>query len=55
MDRYPGTIHGAFFWDTAIANAGLWRSLWADVRSFNIRGKLASEVVQMQYACYERE
>ena len=55
MDRYPGTIHGTFFWDTAIASNGLWRSFWADARSFNIRGKPASEVVQRQYACYERQ
>ena len=53
MDRYPGTIHGTFFWDTAIASNELWRSFWADARSFNIRGKPASEIVMRQYACYE--
>ena len=54
MDRYPGTIHGTFFWDTNIASNELYQSFWADARSFNIRGKPASEVVQRQYACYER-
>ena len=53
MDRYPGTIHGTFLWDTAIASNELWRSFWADARSFNIRGKPASEIVMRQYACYE--
>ena len=54
MDRYPGTVHGTFFWDTNIASNELYQSFWADARSFNIRGKPASEVVQRQYACYER-
>ncbi len=53
MDRYPGTIHGTFFWDTNIASNELWRSFWADARSYSIRDKPASEVVQRQYACYE--
>ena len=54
MDRYPGTVHGTFFWDTNIASNELYQSFWADARSFNIRGKPAGEVVQRQYACYER-
>ena len=54
MDRYPGTVHGTFFWGTDIASNELYQSFWADARSFNIRGKPASEVVQRQYACYER-
>ena len=54
MRPYPGTVHGTFFWDTNIASNELYQSFWADARSFNIRGKPASEVVQRQYACYER-
>ena len=53
MDRYPGTIHGTFFWDTNTASDELWRSFWGDARSYNIRGKPASGVVRRQYACYE--
>lgn len=53
MDRYPGTIHGTFFWDTNTASDELWRGFWGDARSYSIRGKPASAVVRRQYACYE--
>ena len=53
MDRYPGTVHGTFFWDTNTASNELWASFWRDARSYSIRGKPASGVVRRQYACYE--
>ena len=54
MDRYPGTVHGAFFWDNWVASNELWRRSFAGSRNYSLRGKPASGVVRRQYGCYER-
>ena len=49
MDRYPGVIHGAFFWGNWIASDELWTREVEGRRGFDIRNKPAGEVVRAQY------
>ena len=50
MQRYPGVLKGAFFWDNWITTDELWQAHWARRRSFSIRDKPAEEVVRSAYA-----
>lgn len=54
MDRYPGAVYGAFFWDNWIGSNEQWRRFWSGHRNFDIRNKPAGNVVRGQYRCYER-
>ena len=49
-ERYPGIVNDAFFWDNWITTEELWLKWWAGRRNFDIRGKLAEEVVRTEYA-----
>ena len=49
MDRFPGVVHGAFFWDNGIASDELWTSEVEGRRGFDIRNKPAGEVVRARY------
>ena len=49
-ERYPGIMNGAFLWDNWITTEALWQEWWAGRRNFDIRGKLAEEVVRAEYA-----
>ena len=52
MDKYPGVLDGVFYWDNWIASDELWASSWANRRNFDIRGKLAEDVVRSAYEQY---
>ena len=52
MDRYPGVLNGAFFWDNWIASDHLWQD-FANTRCFSIRDKPAGEVVRAAYKVAE--
>ena len=39
MDRFPGVVHGAFFWENWIASDALWAREMEGRRGFNIRNK----------------
>ena len=54
MDRYPGLVYGAFFWDNWIASNEDWEQYWTADRNYDIRDKPAGEVVRAQYGCYKR-
>ena len=49
-ERYPGIVNGAFFWDNWIRTEARWQEWWAGRRNFDIRGKLAEDVVRAEYA-----
>ena len=49
MDRYPGLINGAFLWDVNMATEEKYKQTYAQMRTFNIRGKLAEDVVREHY------
>ena len=49
MNRYPGVVNGAFFWDNWMASDELWASYWAGRRSFAVRDKLSEETVRTAY------
>ncbi len=50
MDRYPGVVNGAFFWDNWMASDEDWAGHWAGRRQYALRGKLSEEVVRRTYA-----
>ena len=50
MDRHPGVVYGAFFWDNWIASDEHWQMFWAQRRSFSIRDKPAEKIVRSAYA-----
>lgn len=50
MDRNPGIVNGAFWWDNWIASDAMWAEYWAGRRTYAIRDKLAEEVVRSAYA-----
>ncbi|MFC1942433.1 hypothetical protein ACFLWU_04360 [Chloroflexota bacterium] len=50
MDRYPGLLSGAFLWDVMMDTEENYQAGFAKLRTMNIRGKLAEEVVQEHYA-----
>ena len=52
MDRHPGVVHGAFFWDNWIAGNEDWERYWTGERNYDIRNKPAGEVVRARYGCY---
>ena len=55
IDKYPGLLHGAFFWDNWIASDALWtEELLEDRRNFDVRNKPAGEVVRKAYDCYRQ-
>lgn len=49
MDRYPGLVYGAFFWDNWIAGNEDWRTRYGIYRTFSFRGKPAEEAVRARY------
>ena len=49
MDRHPGVVYGAFFWDNWIAGNQDWEQNWTAERNYDIRNKPAGEVVRTQY------
>ena len=49
MERFPGVVHGAFFWENLIASDALWARELEGRRHFEIRNKPAGEVVRAQY------
>ena len=49
MDKYPGLVYGAFFWDNEIASNEKWRTERAIFHSHSFRDKAAEEVVRAQY------
>ncbi len=49
MDRHPGVVHGAFFWDNWIASNEDWEQRWTAERNYDIRDKPAGEIVRAQY------
>ncbi|MFC2036336.1 hypothetical protein ACFLUJ_09535, partial [Chloroflexota bacterium] len=50
VDRHSGIVTGAFIWGLQMATDTQYQQSFANMRTFNIRGKLAEEVVQLQYA-----
>ena len=54
MDRHPGVLNGAFFWDNWIASDAVW-AYWAGQRTSSIRDKLAEEVVRSAYESYQQQ
>ena len=54
MGAHPGVIDGVFWWDNWMASDELWNEGWANLRNFDVRGKLAGEVIRMAYSFYER-
>ena len=49
MDKNPGFITGAFLWDVNMATEQQYQQTYAQMRTFNIRGKLAEDVVREHY------
>ena len=49
MDRFPGVVYGAFFWENWIASDELWARKIEGRRGTDIRNKPAGEVVRAQY------
>lgn len=49
MDRYAGSVYGAFFWDNWIADHETWSEHYAIHRTFSFRDKLAEDVVRAHY------
>ena len=49
MDRHPGVVYGAFFWDNWIAGNQDWEQNWTAERNYDIRNKPAGEIVRAQY------
>ena len=49
MDNYPDLLTGAFLWDVNMATEQQYKQTYAQMRTFNIRGKLAEEVVRGHY------
>ena len=54
MERYPGVLHGAFFWNNWIASDAMWEENWAGTRQYSFRGKLAEEIVRAAYQRYSQ-
>ena len=52
MDRHSGVVRGAFLWDTVMASDENYARSFAQMRCFNIRGKLAEQVVGQRYAVW---
>ena len=46
----PGVVTGAFLWDVMMDTEENYQAGFAKLRSTNIRGKLAEEVVRERYA-----
>ena len=54
MDKYPGVVNGVFYWDNWISSDEQWSWYWAHRRNYDIRGKLAEEVVRSAYQSYKQ-
>ena len=54
MDKYPGVVNGVFYWDNWINSDEQWAGYWADRRNYDIRGKLAEEVIRSAYLSYKQ-
>ena len=54
METYPGVVNGLFLWDNWMASDELCSEGWVNFRNFDIRGKLAGEVVRVAYELYRR-
>ena len=50
MDRHSGVITGAFLWDVMMSTEQQYQQSFGAMRTFNIRGKLAEEIVRQWYA-----
>lgn len=64
MERYPGVLNGAFFWNNWIVSDAMWNEIrrdgsywehWAGERQFSFRGKPAEEIVRTAYRGYSEE
>ena len=53
VDRYPGVVDGAFLWDVMMSTQQEYQKSFAKMRTFNIRGKLAEEVVREHYSSWQ--
>ena len=52
MVQYPEIVNGVFYWNNWMASDEHWAEYWAGRRNYDIRGKLAEEVVREAYASY---
>ncbi|MFC1899913.1 hypothetical protein ACFLXP_06295 [Chloroflexota bacterium] len=50
MDRHSDVVTGSFIWGLQMATNAQYQQSFANMRTFNIRGKLAEDVVRLQYA-----
>lgn len=64
MERYPGVLNGAFFWNNWIASDAMWNEIrrdgsywehWAGERQFSFRRKPAEEIIRTAYRGYSEE
>ena len=55
VERYPGVVNGAFFWNNWIASDAMWEENWANERQFSIRGRPAEAVVRAAYRSYAQD
>ena len=52
VDVNPGIVQGAFLWDTMMASEAVYSTSFGLLRGFNVRGKLAEDVVRATYAAW---
>jgi len=49
MERHPDVVHGAFLWDVMMATDEEWERVFGSMITFNIRNKLAEDMVRQRY------
>ncbi|MCY3681877.1 MAG: hypothetical protein OXH16_10790 [Gemmatimonadetes bacterium] len=54
MAQYPEIVNGVFYWNNWMASDEHWAEYWAGRRNYDIRGKLAEEVVRAAYESYRQ-
>ncbi|MFC2038665.1 hypothetical protein ACFLUG_02730 [Chloroflexota bacterium] len=52
IENDPGIVNGAFLWGVSMATEQEYQNSYAKMRTFNIRGKLAEDLVREQYGAW---
>jgi hypothetical protein len=52
MDRHPGVLQGVFLWGNQMASDAQWSAFFGQHRGFDIRDKLAEQVVRDRYGAW---
>lgn len=50
MDRHPAVVSGAFLWNNTIASNETWNGSFGKLRGFDVRNKIAEDIVRTHYA-----